>query len=55
MPYLLLVVVAIVAAMGFAKIGNFRKPSPVPWGPLLVWALLLAVGISIWISSTRIG
>lgn len=57
MPHLLVVVAAIIIAVGFAKAkarGSCR-PSKVPWVPLLVWAILLVTGISIWVSSARIG
>jgi hypothetical protein len=55
MPYLLVMLTAIVAAIGFTKIGTFKKPSRMPWGLLLVWALLVAVELAIWVSATRIG
>jgi hypothetical protein len=55
MPYLLLVTAAILTAMGVAKLGGASRPSNVPWAPLLLWALLLGIGISVWLSSARIG
>lgn len=55
MPYLLLVIAAVIMAIGFAKLGGSGRPSRIPWAPLLVWAVLLVTGISIWVSSNRIG
>lgn len=52
-PYLLLVAAAAIIAIGLRRTGGVRKPSAVPWGPLLVWALLVAVGVSVWLASAR--
>lgn len=55
MPCLLLVVAAVIMAVGVARVGGIGRPSQFPWVPLLVWAVLLVTGVSIWVSSSRLG
>ena len=55
MPYLLLAVAALVMLFGVAKVSRTPKPlRGMPWGQLLVWAILFCGGLSIWIMSARI-
>jgi hypothetical protein len=53
MPYVLLVITAMVMAAGFAKLGAASRPSNVQRAPLLVWALLLVLGIGISVYAAR--
>lgn len=55
MAYLLLAVTAVVMLVGVAKVIRGAEPSHrVPWGQLLIWAVLFGGGLSIWLFSTRI-
>ena len=54
MAYLLLAVAAVVVLFGVAKVSRTAQPSHgVPWGQLLVWAVLFSGGLTIWLLSTR--
>jgi len=55
MAYLLLAVVTVIALFGIAKISRTARPlHGVPWGSLLVWAVLFGGGLTIWLMSARI-
>ena len=54
MAYLLLAVAAVIALFGLAKVSRAVHPSHgVPWGQLLVWAVLFGGGLSSWLLSVR--
>ena len=54
MAYLLLAVAAVVILFGVAKVTRTAEPSHgVPWGQLLMWAVLFGGGLSIWLLSAR--
>ena len=48
MAYVLIAVVAVVVLMGIRKVTHAAQPARTPWGPLLLWAVLLGGGVSIW-------
>jgi hypothetical protein len=55
MAYLLLAVASIVMFVGVAKVSGHAQPGhAVPWRQLLVWAVLFAGGLPIWLLSPRI-
>jgi hypothetical protein len=55
MPYLLLAIAAVVGLIGFGKVARTTQPGHgVPWGGLIVWAILLIGGLSIWLAAARI-
>jgi hypothetical protein len=54
-PYVLLAVAAIVLAIGFTKASGIRGSHGLVWGSLLVWAILMGVGIWVWMMSARFG
>jgi uncharacterized membrane protein YsdA (DUF1294 family) len=55
MAYLLLAVAVVVMLFGLGKVSRTAQPSRrIPWGPLLLWAVLFGGGLSIWLASARI-
>jgi hypothetical protein len=55
MAYLLLAVAAMIVLLGISKVARTAQPGHVvPWGQLLVWAILFGGGLSIWLMATRI-
>ncbi len=54
MPTLLLVIAAVITVVGLTKLRRAVRSHDLPWGALIVWALLLGGGISMWVMSTRI-
>jgi hypothetical protein len=55
-PYVLLTVAALVGLFGVAKVSRSRTAYPhgTPWRSLLLWAVLLSAGLSIWLLSAHI-
>ena len=54
MAYLLLAVAAVIALIEIAKVARTAQPAHgVPWGQLLVWAVLFVGSVSIWLLSAR--
>ena len=55
MPYLMLAVAAIVGLLGFAQVARTPHAAHrVPVGRLLLWAVLLAGSVSIWLMAARV-
>jgi uncharacterized membrane protein YsdA (DUF1294 family) len=55
MAYLLLAVAVGVMLFGLGKVSRTAPPAHrIPWGQLLLWAVLFGGGLSIWLISARI-
>jgi hypothetical protein len=54
MASLLLTVAAVIVLVAISKVARTAQPGhAVPWGQLLVWAILFGGGLSIWLMATR--
>ena len=55
MAYLLLAVAVVIVLIGISKVARTtQQGDTVPWGQLLVWAILFGGGLSIWLMATRV-
>jgi hypothetical protein len=55
MAYLLLAVAVLITLLGLAKVSRTAPTAHrIPWGQLLLWAVLFGGGLSIWLISARI-
>jgi hypothetical protein len=54
MPYVLSVAAAAIFVVGLTRLGASGRHRT-PWGALLLWAVLLGIGMSVWMMSAQLG
>jgi cytochrome b len=52
-PYALVLVALIAFVVGMLRLRP-RESRSTPWGALLVWAMLFAISVSVWLSFARL-